>query len=70
MKIIITIILFFASFNLFASDKTHKTSHYNERLCKVFTLKAKIYKKNMRQDAYAQITLQSYKDRAKLYCTK
>ena len=40
----------------------------NEELCKLFTQKAEEYQKTMRDDGYAQTTLQSYKDRAALYC--
>lgn len=50
------------------TDKPEKTD--NEALCKLFTEKAAAYKKTMRDDEYAQVTLQSYYDRAAIYCKK
>ncbi len=50
------------------TEKPEKTD--NEALCKLFTEKAVAYKKTMRDDEYAQATLQSYYDRAALYCKK
>ncbi len=40
----------------------------NKELCKLFKEKAAAYETTMRDDGYAQATLQSYKDRAALYC--
>jgi len=40
----------------------------NNKMCKVFTKKAKEYEKTMRNDKYAEVTLASYKSRAKIYC--
>jgi len=40
----------------------------NERLCKIFTQKAKTYEKTMRDDMLAKVTLASYKHRASLFC--
>ena len=40
----------------------------NKAMCKLFTKKAIEYEKTMRNDEYAQVTLHSYKKRAKLYC--
>ncbi len=42
----------------------------NKELCKLFTDKAAAYEATMRDDQYAQATLQSYKDRAAVYCKK
>jgi hypothetical protein len=70
MKLIITIMILLAVLSNFSFAKDNKTSHYNERLCKVFTLKAELYEKHMRKDPYAITTLESYKERAKKFCTK
>lgn len=40
-----------------------------ERYCKFFKQKAIDYKKNMRKDELAYLTLESYKKRAKIYCS-
>jgi hypothetical protein len=40
------------------------------RLCKVFTEKAKLYKKDMRDDSYAKATLNAYNKRAEKFCAK
>lgn len=42
----------------------------NDRLCKLFTKKVEIYKKNMRKDLLAKASLASYEQRAKLFCKK
>jgi hypothetical protein len=47
-----------------------ETSKKDPRLCKIFQDKIVAYEKQMRDDGYAQTTLQSYKDRAKIYCGK
>ena len=46
----------------------HKVNWKNERLCKIFKQKIVDYKKTMRQDKYAQATLESYKKRAAMFC--
>jgi hypothetical protein len=51
---------------LFATNTIKK----DKRLCKIFQNKIIDYKKNMRDDAYAHSTLESYKKRAKIYCGK
>ena len=66
MKFLI-ITLLVAITAVFASASTTKES---KRLCKVFSEKAKVYKKEMRKDSYAQKTLESYEARAKIYCHK
>jgi len=40
----------------------------DKRMCELFTKKAVEYKKTMRNDEYAMVTLHSYEKRAKLYC--
>ena len=55
---------------VFASSELRKESKYSASLCKMFTEKALKYEKNMRKDEYAKVTLESYKNRAKIYCTK
>lgn len=63
---------------LLAADTSifqHKTQQKpkgpdDEALCKLFSDKAIAYEKNMRDDDYAKVTLQSYKHRAALYCHK
>ena len=40
----------------------------DKAMCKLFTDKAKKYKKTMRNDSYAEVTLHSYEHRASLYC--
>jgi hypothetical protein len=62
----IFLIMFLLITSIFAA--THPLE--NERLCKLFTLKAKTYKKNMREDAYAIQTLESYQKRANMFCKK
>ncbi|MDM5271855.1 hypothetical protein PGH07_06670 [Sulfurovum sp. zt1-1] len=42
----------------------------DQRLCKLFTDKVKIYQENMRSDELAAATLDSYKKRAEIYCAK
>ena len=45
-------------------------SREDERLCKMFQSKLESYKKNMRDDALAQTTLDSYKKRTQIFCSK
>ena len=54
---------------LSADKKVQQNGNY-ERLCKLFTQKAKAYKLHMRDDTYAQATLASYEKRAKVFCDK
>ncbi|WP_457746389.1 hypothetical protein [Sulfurimonas sp.] len=65
---IITLMLLTLTLNLEAMQTTN--SKYDARLCKVFQTKILNYEKNMRDDAYAKTTLESYKKRAKIFCTK
>ena len=64
--IILTIMALFMTTGLFASSEVVN----NKRLCKIFTQKTIDYKKTMRSDFYAQKTLESYKNRSKLFCSK
>ena len=68
-SIMLSLLLLLGSTSPIFAQKT-KNSHYNARLCKVFKLKTELYKKHMRQDAYAYATLASYKEREKRFCTK
>ena len=74
MKIVLSLLLFTL---LLLADNTSIFDHQQETkpqgpsdssLCKLFTDKAIAYEKSMRNDDYAKVTLQSYKDRAALYC--
>jgi hypothetical protein len=62
--------LLLASISSFADANMIKQSHYNKRLCKIFKNKVIRYQKDMRDDSYAQATLNSYEKRAKQFCTK
>ncbi|WP_304545012.1 hypothetical protein [Sulfurimonas microaerophilic] len=55
---------------LILSASETKNPKYDAELCKIFQGKIKTYKEKMRDDAYAKTTLESYKKRAKIYCTK
>ena len=66
MKIVILIFALLSSILLSAGD----TSKKDPRLCKIFQDKIVAYEKKMRNDTYAQTTLESYKKRAKIYCIK
>lgn len=76
MSRIILVIGIFFSLTLGADTsifehKTEKVVDDNSKeLCKLFTDKAAKYQATMRDDEYAHVTLQSYKDRAALYCNK
>jgi hypothetical protein len=75
MKAILTVLILMSSMNagFFNENETEKdieVKKENERLCTLFTNKAKEYKTNMRQDELAQKTLESYEKRANIYCTK
>lgn len=74
-KIILMISIFFsltlaADTTIFEHKVEKPASPDNKRLCELFTDKAEKYQATMRDDEYAQVTLQSYKDRAALYCKK
>ena len=72
MKVLLFFIAISAfSFSGFYNSSTEKNkAEYieNERLCKIFTTKAKKYESNMREDALAKASLASYKHRAELFC--
>jgi dUTPase len=65
--IILVTILGLSLVNVSASDT--KVNN-NDRLCKIFTQKVSKYSQNMRTDEYAIKTLESYKKRAKDFCSK
>jgi hypothetical protein len=67
-KIITTLLLSLSPLILLADSD--KESKYDPALCKMFQDKIKSYEKKMRDDSYAKTTLESYKKRAKIYCTK
>lgn len=75
MKLFISILLL-AHVSLYAdyfnSAKKAELKHQQERAryCKIFTKKAIDYEKTMREDELARMTLESYKKRAKIYCSK
>lgn len=52
------------STSLFAGAASQK----DDRLCKIFQEKAISYKKSMRDDIYAQKTLENYENKTKLFC--
>jgi len=67
MKTILLMILALTiTTNIFASTEIKN----EERLCKIFQNKALSYKKTMRDDEYAKKTLESYENRADLFCLK
>lgn len=66
-QLFIAILIGTLSINAIASESNSK---YDPALCKVFKDKIKAYKEKMRDDAYARTTLDSYKKRAEIYCTK
>ena len=57
-------------FNESQNDEDKTKAIENQRLCKIFTHKAEVYEKTMRDDVFAKITLESYKHRASLFCKK
>ena len=61
-----------ASADFFNSEAKAEQQYQAERAkyCQFFTKKASDYKKNMRDDELAHITLESYQKRAKIYCSK
>ena len=62
--ILLTLLTITMTTSLFAGN----TSSKDERLCKVFHDKAIEYKKTMRDDFYAQKTLENYENKTKLFC--
>jgi len=45
-------------------------SREDERLCKIFQAKLDLYQKTMREDELAYTTLESYKKRTQIFCSK
>ncbi len=75
MKTILALFLLFhitLQADFFNSEEKAALAYEKERAyyCKVFTQKAEAYAKTMRDDELAHITLESYKKRAKIYCSK
>lgn len=75
MKTIISIFLLLLSIlnaDFFNSAEKAALKYEQERAhyCKTFTQKAIEYEKHMRDDELARITLESYKNRAKIFCSK
>jgi uncharacterized FlgJ-related protein len=67
MRTILLIILTLTiSTNIFAATELKN----EERMCKIFQNKVISYKKMMRNDIYAKKTLESYENRADLFCLK
>ena len=60
----------FGGFFTESNDDDMKRNIENERLCEMFTKKAETYKKTMRDDLLAKVTLESYEHRAELFCKK
>lgn len=61
----------YAGFFVEPQSKTEKNEiNENERLCMLFTKKAVVYEKEMREDELAKRTLISYKERAARFCKK
>ena len=63
--ILLTILTLTITTGLFASSQSSK----DPRLCKIFKEKADTYKKTMRDDHYAQKTLENYQNKTKLFCS-
>lgn len=51
-----------------AEMKAIETAKENDRLCKIFTKKVDTYESTMRNDALAEATLVSYKQRKSAFC--
>ena len=70
--ILISLISTFALSGFYSDDNSAVKAEYaeNERLCKIFTTKAKKYKETMREDVLATASLASYEHRAEIFCTK
>jgi len=70
MKILLIAFMLISSVFATQSKANETNNPENNRLCKIFKLKAEMYKKHMRQDAYAYQTLHSYEARAERFCKK
>lgn len=60
-------------FSGFFSDETRPSEEEvieSQRICQLFKKKAEDYKKKMRDDLLAKVTLASYEERANLFCNK
>ena len=70
--ILISLISTFALSGFYSDDNSAVKAEYaeNERLCKIFTVKAEKYKETMRDDVLATASLASYEHRASIFCKK
>lgn len=68
--LMISIITLHADFFKSAEKAEQKYQEERTHLCQVYSRKAIDYEKTMREDELAQITLESYKKRAKIFCSK
>lgn len=68
--LMISIIMLHADFFQSAEKAEQKYQEEQAYFCEVYTKKAIDYEKTMREDELAQITLNSYKKRAKIFCSK
>jgi len=67
MKTILLIILtLIVTTNIYASTELKN----EKRMCKLYQKKVLSYRKTMNNDAYAKKTLESYENRADLFCLK
>jgi hypothetical protein len=72
-KLVLLTILATVLFGGFFQDETRPSEQEvieSERLCTLFQKKAEAYKKTMRHDLLAKVTLASYEERANLFCNK
>ena len=72
-KIVLLTMLSAVLFGGFFRDETRPSEQEvieSERLCTLFQKKADEYKKTMRHDLLAKVTLASYEERANLFCKK
>jgi len=75
ITLLILIIIFFttvtnAGFFNESNAKNKAEFLENDRLCKVFAKKVEIYKKNLRDDLLATVSLASYEHRKDLFCKR
>ena len=70
--VLFTLLSIFVLAGFFNETSAKDKAEYmeNQRLCQLFTQKAKAYKVNMRDDFLATTTLASYEHRASIFCNK
>jgi len=64
--ILLTILTLLITTNLFASTELKN----EERMCEIFQNEVLSYRKTMQNDEYAKKVLESYENRADLFCLK